>query len=427
MSTVAFATLGCKVNQDESLGLEALFARAGFTVVPFGEGADIYVVNTCTVTHLGSRKSRQLLRQAKRANPESLVVAAGCYPQTAPEELQAIGEVDLIVGNSHKHRLVELVEQALKDKERRVLVEEPGEFTELPLAPTARQRSTLKIQEGCRRFCTYCIVPYARGGLRSMPPAQVVEKALALEDMGFREIVLTGINLTSYGKEGTEYSLVDVIQGLKVISRARIRLSSVEPNDFSPALLEAIKANPLVCRHFHIPLQSGSDKVLAAMGRKYTRQEYLNLINTLKAVFHLPSFSTDIIVGFPGEEESDFDQLLDMVREVGFSRLHVFRYSPRQGTPAARYPRQVPEPIKGERSRLLTELGETIALEYGAKLIGEREYVLAEEESELYPGGSVGYGERYLRIHTPESFPLGSTHQVEVTGQRGSHLVGRLV
>ena len=302
MSRVAFATLGCKVNQDESLGLEALFARAGFTAVPFGEEADIYVVNTCTVTHLGSRKSRQLLRQAKRANPESLVVAVGCYPQTAPEELQAIDEVDLIVGNSHKHQLVELVEQALKDKERRVLVEEPGEFRDLPLAPTGRRRSTLKIQEGCRRFCTYCIVPYARGGLRSMPPAQVVAKALALEAMGYREIVLTGINLTSYGQEGTEYSLVDVIHGLKVLSQARLRISSVEPNDFSPALLEAIKANPLMCRHFHIPLQSGSDKILTAMGRKYTRQEYLNLINTLKASFYLPSFSTDIIVGFPGEE-----------------------------------------------------------------------------------------------------------------------------
>lgn len=424
----AFATLGCKVNQDETAGLQVLFEQAGYDIVDFKDVADVYIVNTCTVTHLGSRKSRQLLRQAKRRNPDSLVVAAGCYPQAASEELADLKEVDLIVGNSHKTELVDLVQASLTGKDNRIFVQEPEEFRDLPVSvSTSRHRATLKIQEGCQRFCTYCIVPKARGRLRSMPVSDIVDKAKELVEAGFREIVLTGINLTSYGKEsGSIENLGRVIAVLAPeVLPARIRISSVEPTDFTQELVEAIAANANVCRHFHIPLQSGSNSVLQRMGRKYSADEFLDLVEDLKQKFQRPSFTTDIIVGFPGETDAEFSETLDLVEKVGFAKLHVFRYSPRPGTPAAKFKDQVEASVAGQRSEILIQAGQQCAESFAKSLIGSKETVLLEEPSPFVQG-MVGYGEKYLRVHC-EHQQLGTLVEVEITGNTGAELLARKV
>jgi threonylcarbamoyladenosine tRNA methylthiotransferase MtaB len=425
---VAFSTLGCKVNQDETAGMEMLFSEAGYDIVSFDDQADVYIVNTCTVTHLGSRKSRQMLRQAKGRNGDALVVAVGCYPQVAPEELASIKEVDLIVGNSHKPAIVSLVDAALGTEEQRIVVDDLREFSQLPVSAfKGRNRATLKIQDGCQRYCTYCIIPKARGRLRSMDLAQVMAKGRELAAAGFMEIVLTGINLTSYGrdKSGGGISLATVIDSLaKAIFPVRIRISSVEPTDFEEDLIRAIAANANVCKDFHIPLQSGSNSVLRRMGRKYSVAEFLALTDTLKRRFDRPSFSTDIIVGFPGETDAEFQETLDLVRQVSFSRLHVFRYSKRKGTPAASFPDQVHPEIAGRRSQALINLGKELAEDFADQLIGVQEDLLIEEPSPR-PGEWMGYGQRYMRIHCSTNSSSGNIVRVEVTGRWGSELLAR--
>lgn len=426
IKTVAFATLGCKVNQDETAGMKMLFEQSGFEIVDFKNKADVYVVNTCTVTHLGSRKSRQLLRQARRRNPRAFVVAAGCYPQAASEELVDMEEVDFIVGNSHKTELVDLVQQAMAGQGNRVIIDDPEEFQDLPVSiMTARHRATMKIQEGCQRFCTYCIVPKARGRLRSMPLDSIVAKGRELVEMGFKEIVLTGINLTSYGKEdGGKVDLATVVSTLaSAVGEARIRISSVEPTDFTPALATAIAANANVCKDFHIPLQSGSNTVLQRMGRKYSREDYLNLVAQLKEQFDMPSFSTDVIVGFPGESQAEFEETRDLVGEVGFCRLHVFRYSPRPGTPAANYKDQVSSQTASQRSHHLIDLGKEMARQFAQQMVGREEILLVEEDSPLMSGHKVGYGQRYMRIHCSTQAEAGALVRVKITGQSQGELV----
>lgn len=427
----AFATLGCKVNQDETAGMQVLFAQAGFELVDFKDFADVYIVNTCTVTHLGSRKSRHLLRQARRRNPDGIVAAVGCYPQAAAGELADLAEVDLIIGNSHKTELVDLVKTALAGEGvSRVVVGEQKDFKDLPVSPlTSRHRATLKIQEGCQRFCTYCIVPKARGSLRSMPIDTIVTKGKELVALGFREIVLTGINLTSYGKEeGGTADLAAVMRNLApAVGSVRIRISSVEPTDFAQDLMDAIAANPNICRDFHVPLQSGSTFVLKRMGRKYTADQYIGLVNMLKQKFDNPSFSTDIIVGFPGETPEDFQATMDLVEKVGFCRLHVFRFSPRPGTPAASFDNQVDVKTAAGRSEQLIKHGEDLAVRFAKSLLNSKEELLLEEPSPLREGWSVGYGERYMRIHCQTDKVPGNLVKVEIVGHSGAELLARQV
>lgn len=423
---VALTTLGCKVNQDETAGMQVLFENAGYEVTDFRSLADVYVVNTCTVTHLGSKKSRQLLRQARRRNPDGLVVAAGCYPQASPDELAILPEVDLIIGNSHKSEIVNLVNAAMAGiKEKRVIVEVPEDFRDLPVSQfESRHRATLKIQEGCQRFCTYCIVPKARGTLRSMPISKILSKARDLVAMGFQELVLTGINLTSYGKEQNGPNLADVVNSLAPqVNPARIRISSVEPTDFSPQLIDSIKKNRNVCRDFHIPLQSGSNSVLTRMGRKYSSEDYLRLVNMVKACFDRPSFSTDVIVGFPGETEGEFAETANLITEVGFCRLHVFKYSPRPGTPAAAYPNQVIPSIASARSVLLIQEGKRLAEGYAEQLLGCQEELLIEEASSIRQGHMTGYGERYMRLHCQTDAVPGQIITVQITGRIAGDLL----
>lgn len=421
---VAFVTLGCKVNQDETAGMEELFRRAGWTAVGFDQPADVYIVNTCTVTHLASRKSRQMLRRARRLNPGALVVALGCYPQAAPGELEQLPQVDIVAGNKAKPEIVQLVQQALAGGE--VEIKDLSGFFTLPVAGGRdRHRAFLRIQDGCRNFCTYCIVPTARGELGSMPPAEVVARVGQLEEKGYREIVLTGINLSSYGRETGHYDLASLLDMLKH-GPARIRISSMEPHDLDQPLLEAIAGNPRICQHFHIPLQSGSDNVLANMGRRYSSRDYLDLVEELRQRFDCPGISTDIIVGFPGESEEDFAATRELVKKAEFARIHVFRFSPRPGTPAAGLPQKVDDQISANRSRLLIELGEEVAAEYAAGLKGRREQLLVEADSDLVDG-VAGYGSRYLRIHCRCAAAAGELVDVRISGIQGSDLLAEAV
>jgi len=406
---VAFYTLGCKVNQAETQGLAALFRDRGYKVIPFEETADVYVVNTCTVTREGDRKSRQVVRRAVRANPEALVVVTGCYAQVAPEEAGAIPGVSLVIGTSGRERIVDLVEQAAarcpvpaeKKGPGPFLavgdIEQAREFEDLPgTADPGRTRAFIKVQEGCRDFCTYCIVPYARGPLRSRPPERVLELARGLVDRGYSELVLTGVNLGAYGRDlGTE-NLPGLVRRLvRIPGLARLRLSSVEPNEITRELVEAVAENPVCAPHFHIPLQSGSDSVLSRMGRRYSTGEFTGLVDMVRARVPEVAVTADVMVGFPGETAAEHRESLEYVRRIGFAGLHVFVYSPRRGTPAASFPDPVPYRVKKERSREMLALGRELRDRFASRYRGRTVEVLVESVS---GGVASGYTPNYLRV-----------------------------
>ncbi|WP_353894344.1 tRNA (N(6)-L-threonylcarbamoyladenosine(37)-C(2))-methylthiotransferase MtaB [Proteinivorax hydrogeniformans] len=401
MSKVAFYTLGCKVNQDETDSLAQLFKQHGYFVVDFTDKASVYVINTCTVTQAGSRKSRQMIRRAVRNAPDSLVVVTGCYSQTASEEVAKIPGVDLIVGNDKKHLIVDLVNQKEKSEDKIMVSprQNLSEFYNLPIpAERKRKRATLKIQEGCDNFCTYCIVPFARGPIRSKPLDEVLDDVKKLIDEGFKEVVLTGIHLGSYGRDNDNAtSLADVVNRLgEVEGLKRVRLSSVEPTDFDEDLLKAIEASPNLCNHFHIPLQNGSDAILEKMGRKYDSQFYLNIINKVRSIKKDAAITTDIMVGFPSESEDNFDENIELVKKVRFSDIHVFKYSLREGTKASKMSNQVPSDIKDIRSKKLTALANELKEEYNQKFIGKELDVLFEQHSN---GWVFGHSSNYIKVY----------------------------
>jgi threonylcarbamoyladenosine tRNA methylthiotransferase MtaB len=426
-------TLGCKVNQDETESMMDLFKKSGYQVVDFDDKSDIYVINTCTVTQVGSKKSRQMIRRAHRLNPDALIVVTGCYSQTASEEVAKIPGVRLIVGNDQKHNIVKLSEEALnkrKDEKPKILVSQRHELTEFHSLPIAtnrqRHRATLKIQEGCDNFCTYCIVPYARGPIRSKPLKDVVEDCKQLVKEGYREIVLTGIHLGSYGKDLSEsLSLADVVNSLSELSDLkRLRLSSIEPTDFSVELLTAIKNSNNICNHFHVPLQNGCDKILDLMGRKYNTAYYEKVIETLRSLKKDVAITTDIMVGFPGETEEDFNKTLEFVQKIQFSGIHVFKYSPREGTPASSFPNQVPNSIKDKRSDILTKKALELKQQFNQLFLGKEVDVLFEKAVDDQIEGHTtnyivvqAYGRKEL---------LGSILPVELLEIRGESVFGRI-
>ena len=398
---VAFATLGCKVNQSETEAMKDLFRGRGYEIVDFEDEADVYVINTCTVTHLADRKNRQLVRRAGRRAPGAIIAVVGCWPQTSPQAVEELPEVSVITGTRDRSRIVEYVEEAARRRERinRVgVLEEQMDFEELPLDYSTRTRAYLKIEDGCDRFCTYCIIPYARGPVRSRAPERVRAAAERLAAEGYREIVLTGIHLGFYGRDlGPGVDLITVLRLLEdVPGLKRVRLSSLDPHEVTSDLLTYMAEHERVCRHLHIPLQSGSNAVLKRMGRPYTREEYLGLVERIRSVLPDVGLTTDIIVGFPGETEDDFQATLDLVRRAAFSRLHVFSFSPRQGTPAAAMPDQVDARIKDERSRRLIALGKELALKFHSRYLGRNLEVLVEEERE--GGDLAGYSSNYIRV-----------------------------
>ncbi|HAG07967.1 MAG TPA: tRNA (N(6)-L-threonylcarbamoyladenosine(37)-C(2))-methylthiotransferase MtaB [Desulfotomaculum sp.] len=434
---VALTSLGCKVNQYDAAALTNLFEKRGYKVVSFSEEADIYVINTCTVTHLADRKSRQLIRRAKRMNPVSLVIVTGCYAQVSPEEVKNIPEVDVVAGTRSLNQVVDLVEKIYLGESIETRYNLVGRFNcvqpyeELPvLSMTERTRAYVKIQEGCNNFCTYCIIPYARGPLRSRQPEKVLDEAASLLQKGFKEIVLTGIHIGAYGQDmESQINLTNLLSFLTNIpALKRLRLSSIEPQDVNPALIKFIATQPKICRHFHIPLQSGDNEILRNMGRRYNVREYRDLANLIRERIKGVALTTDLIVGFPGETEQQFKNTCLFVREIAFSRLHVFKYSPRPGTLAATFPNQVKEPVKKERSELLISLGKELAHSFALQHVGHEVNVLVEEEAGFYPGYLKGLTDNYLTAIFPGSLELrGQIVKVKVKGVENNLLKGMII
>ncbi|HWI52777.1 MAG TPA: tRNA (N(6)-L-threonylcarbamoyladenosine(37)-C(2))-methylthiotransferase MtaB [Symbiobacteriaceae bacterium] len=404
---VAVTTLGCKVNQYDSEAMLALFRRAGYRIVDFHEPADVYIVNTCTVTGRGAAKSRQLIRNAIRRSPLSVVAVAGCYTQTNPDEVAGIEGVSLIIGNQDRERVVELVEQAAQSPEPIRAVNNiwlAREFEEMPVDSfMGHTRAVVKIQEGCNIFCTFCIIPYARGKPRSRRPESVLQECRRLAAEGFREVVLTGIHLGSYGKDYQyEFTLAQVVEEIAAIAGIdRIRLSSLEPRHVSEHLMRLLETNPKVCRHLHLSLQSGSQSVLARMKRAYTAQEYREVVQELRRRIPDIGLTTDVIIGFPGETDAEHRESMAFIREMGFGRLHVFPFSPRKGTPAATMPDQVPKAVKERRTHEMIELGRELALAFAGRFLDHTLHVLTEEEADTEIGWLEGYTDNYIRVRLP--------------------------
>lgn len=413
MPRVAFHTLGCKVNQGETAAMTHLFRQAGYDVTDFTDQADVYVINTCAVTVQAERKSRQMIRRAREHDPGAMLVIVGCYPQVAGKKLADLLDIDLIVGNTDKHHVVELVERARQTASPLVAVSRWSEQTEFDMIATGqengRTRATVKIQDGCQQFCSYCIIPYARGPERSRSPLTVLSEARSLIASSFQELVLTGIHLGSYGRNlQPQASLAQLLEEmLSLTGLVRLRLSSIEPNEITPDLLQLMRDHDNFCRHLHIPLQAGEDRVLKMMNRRYTTADYRRIIAQVWSYVPEIAITTDVIVGFPGETAAEFNATCEFVQEIGFSRLHVFRYSRRPGTPAAELKDQVPTERKEERSRILIGLGQKLAVEYASQLLGQEILVLWEHEQR---GLWTGHTDTYVQVSTRS--PLRISNQL---------------
>ena len=388
----ALHNLGCKVNAYETEAMQELLEQAGYEIVPFQEKADVYIINTCTVTNMADRKSRQMLHRARKMNPEAVVAACGCYVQEKPDE--AADCVDIVIGNNRKKEIVRILEEyensrggekkrpgePLKDL---VDIGHTKEYEELSLSRTAEHtRAYIKVQDGCNQFCSYCIIPYARGRVRSRSKDHVLEEVQALAGAGYQEVVLTGIHLSSYGIDNGEDLLSLILAVHEVEGIRRIRLGSLEPRIITEEFVRTISGLPKMCPHFHLSLQSGCTETLKRMNRRYTAEEYFEKCELLRKYFHEPALTTDVIVGFPGETQEEFEASRAFVDKVDFYETHVFKYSRREGTKAAVMPDQVPEPVKAERSAILLELNKKKQKAYEERLLGTTQEVLIEEEIE---------------------------------------------
>ena len=437
MRKIAFYTLGCKVNQSDTASMEGIFRRAGYEVVDFGSPADVYLINTCVVTNTGQRKSRQIINRAVRHNPLSLIVVTGCYPQTAPEEVRTIAGVDVIIGNQERARIVELVEQALENKQTEILdnvqkMTVDTKFEELGVGTeTDKTRAFLKIQEGCNQYCTYCIIPYARGPLRSRSLESIRSEVAKLVEAGYKEVVLIGIHLGCYGKElakeGKHITLYDAVQAvLSVEGMCRVRLGSLESVEVEPRLLELMAREPRLCKHLHLPLQSGCDKILQAMHRPYDTARFTQLLQQIRAQVPDVAVTTDVIVGFPGETEEDFQTTLQFAEKCGFAKMHIFPYSKRKGTPAEKMPNQVDEAVKGERAARLAAVDEKLHQAMLKQMVGKTEEVLFEQPVDA--ANMEGLCGPYLRVVVPGTSELANTiAQVKITGIVDDWLTGEIV
>ena len=403
MKKVAFYTLGCKVNQYETQALANIFKDAGYKIVDFSEIADIYLINTCTVTSLSDRKSRQVIRRAKKLNSDSIVVVAGCYAQTASEEVSKIEGVNLVVGTKDRSKIIQYINEIENKKEKINAVGnimEQKTFEELGLGIyKERARAFIKVQEGCNQFCSYCIIPYARGPIRSRSEENVIQEVKKLVDSGYREIVLTGIHIGSYGMDTKTTSLIELIKKVhEVDGIERIRLGSIEPNLISEDFIKTVKNLKKMCPHYHISLQSGCDETLKRMNRKYTTLEYKNSIYNLRKEIEDVAVSTDVMVGFPGETEKEFQKTYDFLDEISFSSMHVFKYSPRKGTPAASFEGQILASEKEKRSNIIIELSKRKTIEFNKKFIGRVMPVLIEQEVNDREGYYEGFTPNYIKV-----------------------------
>ena len=398
----ALHNLGCKVNAYETEAMQELLEQNGYEIVPFKEGADVYIINTCTVTNIADRKSRQMLHKARKMNPDAVVVATGCYVQARGEDIDPC--VDIVVGNNKKKDLIAILDEyyANRQEVQKELIDinHEKEYEEMQVTHTAEHtRAYIKVQDGCNQFCSYCIIPYARGRVRSRNLENVLEEVRTLAASGYKEVVLTGIHLSSYGID-TGDSLLELIQKVHEIDGIhRIRLGSLEPRIITEEFASAIAALPKMCPHFHLSLQSGCNATLKRMNLRYSAEEYMEKCNLLREHFQNPALTTDVIVGFPGETEEEFAESMDFVDRVNFYETHIFKYSRRAGTKAADMPDQIPEEIKAERSAKLIELGHKKQSAYEEKLLGTTQEVLMEEAVMTKDGiYQVGHTKEYVKI-----------------------------
>lgn len=414
---VALHNLGCKVNAYEIEAMQQLLEEAGYEIVPFEPGADIYVINTCTVTNIADRKSRQMLHKAKKMNPEAIVVATGCYVQTGGEKLEKDEAIDLVLGNNQKINIVEALAEYAENKPGHgshvIKINQTKEYEELSIDHTAEHvRAYIKVQDGCNQFCTYCIIPYARGRVRSRNIESVLKEVRALAEKGYKEVVLTGIHLSSYGvdfpeeKKETLLSLIRAVHEIEGIRR--IRLGSLEPGIVTREFAEGIAALPKVCPHFHLSLQSGCDETLERMNRRYRSGEYRERCELLREVYGNPALTTDVIVGFPQESEEEFRKSYDFVDSIRFYETHIFKYSRRQGTKAAAMDGQLTEAEKSFRSEKMIELHHRHAGDYEKSMLGKNLEVLIEEEY-TKDGRTwyLGHSREYIKTAVPKSEAYG--------------------
>ena len=428
---IAFYTLGCKVNQYETQALEQLVTQRGHSLVPFEEAADAYVINTCTVTAVSDKKSRQVIRRARKSAPDAVIAVCGCYPQTHPDDVEKLG-VDLIAGTGDRTGFVDLLEREWSDRQPITALDDAFQrrtFEPLPAGGLeGRTRAMLKMEDGCVNFCSYCIIPYARGRVRSLPLADCVRQARELEAAGYREIVLTGIEISSWGQdlEGKP-ELIEAIEAIcqGLSPDTRVRLGSLEPRTITPDFCRRAAALPNLCPHFHLSMQSGCDTVLARMNRKYDSNRYYESVKFLHEVYDRPAITTDLIVGFPGETEEEFQQTLDFIQKCAFSAMHIFPYSKRPGTPAAKLPGQVLNAVKEERAHRAAQIARTMQDAYLDSWVGETVPVLFEEERD---GLWRGHTTRYCEVTVQSAQPLhNQLRQVRLTGRDGGALQGVLV
>jgi len=435
MPTVAFYTLGCKVNFYDTEAIWQLFKNEGYEQVDFESTADVYLVNTCTVTNTGDKKSRQIIRRAVRRNPDAIIAVTGCYAQTSPAEIMAIEGVDLVIGTQDREKIMSFVGQIQADRKpvnavRNIM--KTRSFEELDVSDfTERTRAFLKIQEGCNNFCTFCIIPWSRGLSRSRESASVIEQAKALVASGYKEIVLTGIHTGGYGDDMENYNLTSLLWDLdKVEGLERIRISSIEASQIDDAMIDVLNRSSKMCRHLHIPLQAGEDSVLKRMRRKYTTEQFAAKIKRLHEAMPGVAITTDVIVGFPGETDEMFESGYRFMEEMGFAEMHVFPYSKRTGTPAARMEDQVDEELKNERVHKLIDLSEKMQLKYAEQHVGAVLDVIPERDYKGAPGtGSVmGYTDNYIQVVFEGSEDLiGQLCRVKITEAGVNECRGQLV
>lgn len=425
---VAFYTLGCKVNQYETNAMIQQFQDHGYELVDFEEKADIYIINTCTVTNMSDKKSREMLRRAKKQNPVSTLVAVGCYAQVGKEKLEQIPEIDLILGTNEKNNIVAYVEKYRKEKKREEVVTDVMQMREFQdfgtITYTDKNRAAIKVQDGCDRFCSYCIIPYARGRVRSRKIESVVKEAEEISKKGVKEIVITGIHIASYGKDlPGNISLIHLLEALNAVPTIqRIRLGSLEPKLMTKEFIERLVKLEKICDHFHLSLQSGCNATLARMNRRYTTEEFYEVVTMLRQAYPNVSLTTDIIVGFPGETEEEFEETYQFLQKVQFYKMHVFKYSPRSGTKAAQMKEQIDGNKKEIRSNRLLELSDKNQQEQNKKEIGKVVEVLWEEYKDgYYIGHTTNYEE--VKINTQEQLENTIT-KVTITGTNGLTLLG---
>ena len=430
MKTAALYTLGCKVNQYETEAMAELFSAAGYEIVDFGKKADIYVINTCSVTNMSDRKSRQIIRRAKKTNPDSLIAVTGCYAQTAPDEVLSIDGVNIVIGTKDRKNIVNLIEnlESTSSVNHVSDIMSNHEFEELQIKNYSdRTRAFIKVQEGCNQFCSYCVIPYARGPVRSRPMIEVIREIKELASNNFKEIILVGIHVASYGVDIENTSLETLIAEIdKIDGIERIRLSSIEPMTLNSAFIDKIKDSKKLCPHFHISLQSGCDATLKRMNRKYTASQFKEIVDGLRAAFPDSAITTDIMVGFPGESDEEFTESLKFIRETEFADAHIFQYSRRKGTPAAKRTDQILPETKEKRSKIIISETEKSRDRFLEKFIGRKMRVLFERRTK--DGLFEGKTDNYITVHVPSDIDLNDQFKdVLLEKNENGIIIGKII